>query len=98
MDLKQINRDLNQGVLPDCLNFSIKREEQIDWNMVKYNAFYRSYDYFERKFPKGHEHIPGFDKIIEQCIATGSEKTPLQEIMERKEQEISSSDSANFCE
>lgn len=80
VSLKEINKFLENGMLPDCLNFSAQPVEAIDWEKVKYNAFYRSFDYHAQKFPH-YESIPGFDKII-QSMADNS-KSPLEEIDER---------------
>jgi hypothetical protein len=88
LNIQDLNKSLNACVLPDCLNFSIKPS---DIEKLKYNAFYRSYDFYESKFPKGYECIPGFDKVIQLCKdkANEEEKTPLKEIEERiKEKEI----------
>ena len=83
-NVEELNDLLSQGILPDELNFSIKRECELDLNKLKYNAFYRSYEFYESKFPKGYENIIGFDKIIEHITYKAQEKkkTPLQEIEE----------------
>ena len=49
----------------------------LDLNKIKYNAFSRSYEFAQSKFPKGLENIPGFDKVIESCIC---DHTPLEEL------------------
>jgi len=69
---------LKNGILPPELNFSANQNQQIDWEKVRYNAFYKSPDFFESKFPVGFNKLPGFDKIIESMIANS--KTPLEEI------------------
>jgi hypothetical protein len=88
MSNKKVNqdiKDLNNGILPDSLNFSLKPKEfdLKDLAELQYNAFYRSYEFFEKKFPKGYESIPGFDKVI-QSMADNA-LTPLQE-MELRQQ------------
>jgi hypothetical protein len=80
--LKEINKLLSQGILPDCLNFQLHQNDQIDWEKVRYNSFYKSFEFAESKFPPGHENIPGFDKVIESCIPT---QTPLEEMNDRIE-------------
>ncbi len=75
--IKEINDSLNKGILPKCLDFSIIDTNEIDLDMLKYNSFYRSYEFAESKFPAGHECIPGFDKVIESCIP---KLTPLEEL------------------
>ena len=80
-DIRKINKSISKGVLPDCLNFSLEPSDGFDWGKIKYNAFYRSYEYVENKFPPGYESIPGFDKVIEMCIP---EATPLEEMTARQ--------------
>jgi hypothetical protein len=80
---KQIIELLNQGILPDELNFSEKTViDPIDWAKVKYNTFYKSSEFYESKFPEGFKSIPGFDKVIDNIVVNG--KTPLEEITERQ--------------
>lgn len=87
---KQVLSDLKNGVIPDELNFKPKPQEDIDWNMVKYNSFYKSPEFFEAKFGNGMNYIPGFDKVIDMMVANA--KTPLQEIELRQEQGCQSSE------
>ena len=76
MDLREINKQLKKGKLPDELNFTL--EPTLDFERLLYNAFYRTYEYHESKFPAGYENIPGFDLII-QDLADNA-KTPLEEM------------------
>ena len=83
--VKQGIKSLKRGILPYSLNFSL---EPLAFDITKiqelqYNAFYRSYEFFEDKFPKGHEGIIGFDRVI-QSIADRA-LTPLEE-MELRQQ------------
>jgi hypothetical protein len=83
MEIKKLNKQLNDGILPDSLNYTKQEYNNvIDWEKVKYNAFYRSYGFYESKFPKGHESIPGFDKIIQSIVEKAEEQeiTPLKEL------------------
>ena len=79
---KKVIELLNKGILPDELNFCEKPIEAIDWNLVKYNTFFKSPEFYENKFPKGFEAIPGFDKIINEMVKNG--KSPLDEMIERQ--------------
>jgi len=83
--MDQVKKDielLNRGILPDNFYFGLKEHSPIDWNKVRYNALYKDFSFHEKKFPKGYESIPGFDRVIEQ-IAKNS-KSPLEEIQERQ--------------
>jgi hypothetical protein len=91
MDIRELNKQLSLGQLPDVLNYSIE-QKPLDICELKYNAFYRSYGFVESKFPNGYESIPGFDCII-QSIADKLEKeeiTPLKEMLEKSASRIDS--------
>lgn len=90
MNLKQLNNELSQGKLPDILNFSIRKDDVIDLEKLKYNVFHRDYSYYERRFPKGYESIPGFDKVIQSFADKNAEKDPEVEL--KKLQSIKESD------
>ena len=83
MSFNTILRSLEKGVCPPELCFNLKADEEIDWQKVRYNSFYRSNDYFEGKFPAEFENIPGFDKVIDIIVEKNKENTPLKEISER---------------
>jgi len=78
---------LKQGILPPELNFSANQNNEIDWQKVQYNAFYKSPEFFESKFPVGFNTLPGFDKIIESMVVN-STKSPLEEIIELQNKNI----------
>jgi hypothetical protein len=82
--IASFNKMLLNGMIPNQLNYKEQKPDEIDWDKVRYNSFYRSFEFTEQKFPPGHECIPGFDKVIESCIPT---KSPLQEIEERSQVE-----------
>jgi len=83
-DVKKLIRQLNLGILPNELNFTIKPPDEIDWEKVQYNTFYKSRDYFIGKMPcpEGFMQLPGADLIIEDIISTV--KTPLEEMLEKQ--------------
>jgi hypothetical protein len=89
MDIRELNKQLSSGVLPDVLNYTIE-QKPLDICELKYNAFYRSYGFVESKFPKGYDSIPAFDCII-QSIADKFEQeeiTPLKEMLEKSANRI----------
>lgn len=81
-EINKINKCLMNNELPKELNFTIQNSEAIDWAKVRYNTFYKTYEFAESKFPPGYDSIPGFDKVIEDCIPTLS---PLEEYMIRNQ-------------
>lgn len=83
--IEKINQDLENGLIPDELNFSEDKtindlSYKMNWNMVKYNTFYKDRNYIIGKFPKGFDSLPGFDKIIDSII---DKIDPLEEMLER---------------
>ena len=84
--LDRLNYLLSKGELPDELNFTKQEDKpEIDLNKVRYNSFYRSYEFVENKFPKGHESIAGFDKVIQSIVDKINDEdiTPLSEMIKR---------------
>ena len=72
---------LNSGILPDALNYTGEKQfEGVDIQKLQYNAFYRSYDFYLNKFPKGMENLPGFGKVIEHIQEKNTDNSPLKEI------------------
>ena len=85
-DLRKINQQLSKGILPSEFNFTGVINDNIDWDKVKYNAFYRSPEYFLNKFPVGFENLPGSESIIESMILETS--SPLEEMKQRQQESI----------
>lgn len=82
METHNIVKLLNQGILPDCLNWSAREETpSFDMDKVRYNAFYKSFDYHADKF-KGFDSIPGMDEYIENLA--NNAKLPLDEYKDRR--------------
>jgi len=77
-EINDVILQLNSGIIPNQLNFSKTNfQEEIDWEKVRYNTFYKSFEYTASKFPAGFQCIPGFDKVIEMNIPKCS---PLEEL------------------
>ena len=79
MDIVKDLELLNNGILPESFNFNLnllQKPEHIDYNKIQYNAFYKTFEYWSNKFPKGHQSIPGFDKIVHNLAENAL--TPLQ--------------------
>lgn len=88
-DIRRINESLTKGLLPPELNFlqTNYSADSVDWDKVRYNAFYRSPEFFLERFPTGFENIPGSEKIIEEMISQ-VKKTPLEEVEERQREAL----------
>jgi hypothetical protein len=79
--MDQLLQQLNAGILPDALNYTGEKQfEGVDVAKLQYNAFYRSYDFYLNKFPKGMENLPGFEKVLEHIQEKNADNSPLKEI------------------
>ena len=81
-----MNKDielLNRGILPDSLNFGLQQNNEIDVYKLAYNLRYKTTEYWESKFPVGHQSIPGFERIIEKIAEESI--SPLEEISLKQE-------------
>jgi len=85
-DLRRINQSLEKGIVPPEFMFFGNINDNVDWEKVRYNTFYKSTDYFLNKFPSGFENLPGAEKIISEMAETV--KTPLEEMREREQEAI----------
>lgn len=86
--LKNINSKFENGELPQEFNYlNIEDMLKIDVEKLKYNAFYRSYEFYEKRFEKELKYIPNFDKVIEKIVKEKEELdiTPLKEYEDRFE-------------
>ena len=87
MSIRKLNENLEKGILPPELFFGAKEQpEEIDWEKVRYNTFYKSNDYFLSKLPKPIHKLPGIEKIVEHMRETAL--TPLEEIELRQQGKV----------
>lgn len=82
--IKEILRKLDNGILPEELDFTERERPEIDWGMVKYNTFYKDPDYYINRFPNpnGFRNLPAYKEIINSFIE--NVKSPLEEMNERQ--------------
>ena len=83
--LKRLNESLMQGILPPELNFGKgKEKDEIDWNMVRYNTFFKTPEFVLERFPNSEAflNLPGgLDILLEMAANMPS---PLEEMEERR--------------
>jgi hypothetical protein len=84
MDLKNIITQLENGLCPAELNFSLTPSDPIDWDKVRYNTFFKSHEFYADKFPEVVHKLPAFDKIIDDIVEMNKDNSPLKEITEKK--------------
>ena len=80
MSLENLIKQLEQGICPAQLNYRTDREDDFDWDKVRYNSFYKSNDFFENKLPEVLQSLPAFDKIIDLIVEKNQDNSPLKEI------------------
>ena len=83
MNINNIEYCLENDIIPDCFNYTLVIQPNIDYTKIKYNDYYKSFDFVAKKFPKGWENFPNFDLIIHD-IANNINLTPLEELELRK--------------
>jgi len=67
--IKELNKQLENGIVPECLNYSKPIQIGIvDIGKLQYNAFYRSYEYFEKKYPENFIKTFGLEPMIQEII------------------------------
>lgn len=91
--LRNLIDSLNNGILPDELNFSLKNEDPLDLEKVRYNTFYKDPEYYKSKLPKAIRNMPGADAIA-QNMADNAD-TPLEAILKRQKEHKYYSESSN---
>jgi hypothetical protein len=57
----------------------LKPKYKIDEDKLKYNEYYKSLDFWKKKFPKSYENIPEMKLVIEN-IRDSYNSTPLEEM------------------
>jgi hypothetical protein len=83
--IKDINESFQKGVLPDDLNFSIKKNTLLDdiIDDVRYKAFFKEYQI--RRFYPYANSIPGFDNVINKMVKEVEDLT-LTELLEKRKE------------
>ena len=83
MSFQNILRKLEKGELPEELDFRPKPQQEIDWDKVKYNTFYKTDEYILQRYPNSmaFQNLPGSDKILD--VVKSKITTPLDEMEER---------------
>ena len=77
----QLVKLLNNDVLPTQLNYNFNPVFHYDVDKIQYNSYYKSFEFFESKFPSGFESMPGYYRIINEIRYNA--KTPLDEMNDR---------------
>ena len=83
-----INKALEMGILPNELNYADGFKVNgatIDWAKVQYNIYYKTPEYFEKRFHPCLKKLPGFDMVIESIVEQNADNSLIKEMLERGE-------------
>ena len=82
--MKKMNEMLKLGILPPELNFGKRENQEIDWNMVRYNTFYKTPEFVLERFPNSEAflNLPGGIDILTAMAENMT--SPLDEMDERR--------------
>jgi hypothetical protein len=56
----------------------------VDESCIMYNQLYKSYEFYDDKFPDGFNNIPGFNLIIDKIVDNSQDNSPLKEMDARQ--------------
>ena len=71
----------------DIINdlFTQNKRTKFDESKIQYNSYYKSFEFWAKKWPKGYSDIPHINLVIQNIIEKNKNLTPLEEITERQE-------------
>jgi hypothetical protein len=80
--------NISEELLDSVFKYTVKTNEEknvtkLDLSKVQYNETYRTYQFYEKKFPEGFDNIPGFYNVIESIKQHNYDNSPLQEYEKR---------------
>ena len=82
-NITQLIKSLEEGILPDELDFTNNKvHDPLDWDKIRYNAFYKSPDFVVKKLGENFLNLPAGEEIV-QKIAENL-PSPLEEMNERQ--------------
>ena len=81
--------DIDEYMLNTVFSYCTPTNEEkniiiVDEKCIMYNQLYKSFDYYEDKFPEGFENIPGFNLIIDKIVDNSQNNSPLKEIISKQ--------------
>jgi hypothetical protein len=84
MSLK-INDQFENEILNEIRSLFTKQpNNNIDISKIKYNAFYKDYEFHLNRLPKALHNMPGIEKIVEHNMNLSLNISPLEEIIQRQ--------------
>ena len=81
--------DIHENMLNTVFAYRPQTNEEkekviVDYDYLLYNNLYKSFQFYEAKFPAGYENIPGFEQVIETIVENSQDKNPLDELLAKQ--------------
>jgi len=83
--MNHINKALESGRIPNELNYTSSKDVfTLDLEKLRYNTFYKTHEYFDKRFHPCLKSLPGYDKIIDSIVEQNKDNSLTKEMAERK--------------
>ena len=84
--MNHINKSLENGLIPNELNYTSSKDVfTLDLEKLRYNTFYRTPEYFDKRFHPCLKSLPGYEKILDNLVEQNKDNSLTKEMQERKE-------------
>ena len=83
--MNHINKALEIRRIPNELNYTSSKDVfTLDLEKLRYNTFYKTHEYFDKRFHPCLKSLPGYDKIIDSIVEQNKDNSLTKEMAERK--------------
>jgi len=84
--MEKLNRALSTGQIPNELNYTSTKlnDNSIDLLKLRYNTFYKTPEYFDKRFHPCLKSLPAYDKILQTIVEQNKDNSLTAEMEERK--------------
>jgi len=85
--MQNLNRALSTGQIPNELNYTSSKlnDPTIDLLKLRYNTFYKTPQFFDKRFHPCLKSLPGYETILDNLVEQNKENSLTKEMQERKE-------------
>ena len=73
-----LNNMLENNFIPYACDYSIQKQDNIDYNKINYCDFH-SFEFYSKRF-KYYESLPGLEKHIWDIVEKNKNKYPIDEL------------------
>ena len=83
--MNHINKALECGQIPNELNYTSSKDVfTLDLEKLRYNTFFKTPEYFDKRFNPCLKGLPGYDKILDLIVEQNKDNSLTKEMAERK--------------